>query len=86
MANVSSANLTDKDIRGLECKDRMYFKVVGNPKELYVYVSPKGLKTFKIRLRKDGKDTTKTLSEFRPGIYSVAEARRDANALVAQLA
>ena len=86
MANVSSANLTDKDIRSLEFKDRMYFKVVGNPKELYVYVSPKGLKTFKIRLRKDGKDTTKTLSEFRPGIYSVAEARRDANALLAQLA
>ena len=85
MANVSSANLTDKDIRGLEFKDQMYFKVVGNPKELYVYVSPKGLKTFKIRLRKDGKDTTKTLSEFRPGIYSVAEARRDANALLAQL-
>ena len=50
-----------------------------------MYVSPKGLKTFKIRLRKDGKDTTKTLSEFRPGIYSVAEARRDANALLAQL-
>ena len=51
-----------------------------------MYVSPKELKTFKIRLRKDGKDTTtKTLSEFRPGIYSVAEARRDANALLAQL-
>ena len=50
-----------------------------------MYVSPKGLKTFKIRLRKDGKDTTKTLSEFRPGIYSVAEARRDANAFLAQL-
>ena len=33
MANVSSANLTDKDIRGLEFKDQMYFKVVGNPKE-----------------------------------------------------
>ena len=85
MANVSSANLTDKDIRSLEFKDQMYFKVVGNPKELYVYVSPKGLKTFKIRLRKDGKDTTKTLSEFLQGIYSVAEARRDANALLAQL-
>lgn len=86
MANVSSANLTDKDIRGLEFKDQMYFKVVGNPKELYVYVSPKGLKTFKIRLRKDSKDTTKTLSEFRQSIYSVAEARRDANPLLAQLA
>jgi bacteriophage P4-like integrase len=85
MANVSSANLTDKDIRSLEFKDQIYFKAVGNPKELYVYVSPKGLKTFKIRLRKDGKDTTKTLSEFCPGIYSVAEARKDANALLAQL-
>jgi len=39
MANVSSANLTDKDIRGLEFKDRMHFKVIGNPKELYVCLS-----------------------------------------------
>ena len=36
MANISKANLLDKDIRLLEFIGKDYKKVVGNPKELYL--------------------------------------------------
>lgn len=83
MANISKAHLSDKDIRNLKAKDKRYKVAVGSPKELYLFVHPSGTKTFFLRL---SGDKVSSLKEFRPGIYSVAEARRDANALLAQLA
>ena len=46
MANISKANLQDKDIRNLQPKASQYRKAVGNPKELYIWVNPSGIKTF----------------------------------------
>jgi len=83
MANISKAHLSDKDIKNLKAKDKRYKVAVGSPKELYLFVHPSGTKTFFLRL---AGDKIVRLKEFRPGIYSVAEARREANALLAQLA
>ena len=83
MANISKAHLSDKDIRNLKAKDKRYKVAVGSPKELYLFVHPSGTKTFFLRL---AGDKIVSLKEFRPGIYSVAEARKKANALLAQLA
>jgi bacteriophage P4-like integrase len=83
MANISKAHLSDKDIKNLKAKDKRYKVAVGSPKELYLFVHPSGTKTFFLRL---AGDKIVRLKEFRPGIYSVAEARKEANALLAQLA
>ena len=83
MANISKAHLSDKEIKNLKAKDKRYKVAVGSPKELYLFVHPSGTKTFFLRL---AGDKIVRLKEFRPGIYSVAEARREANALLAQLA
>ena len=83
MANISKAHLSDKDIKNLKAKDKRYKVAVGSPKELYLFVHPSGTKTFFLRL---AGDKIVSLKEFRPGIYSVAEARKEANALLAQLA
>ena len=79
MANVANTYLSDKAIRNLPLKEKKYRKVVGNPKELYIVVNPKGLKKFALRLIDSGnKEVLYGLKEFREGIYSVAEARKDA--------
>ena len=78
MANVANTYLSDKDIRNLPTKEKKYRKVVGSPKELYIYVNPKGTKKFALRLNVDGKEVFYGLKEFREGIYSVAEARKEA--------
>lgn len=81
MANISKSNLLDKDIRNLPIKEKQYIKAVGNPKELYIWVNPSGMKTFSIRY--NGKYIK--IKEFRENIYSVAEARRDAIKLLKEL-
>lgn len=81
MSRVSNANLQDKDIRKLQILDKRYSKAVGNPKELYIFVYPSGIKTFYIKYKK----TSIKLHNFREGIYSVAEARRDAVNLLHRL-
>ncbi|MDA3054946.1 MULTISPECIES: tyrosine-type recombinase/integrase [unclassified Campylobacter] len=81
MGNVSKAHLTDKDIRNLEPKNKRYIKAVGDPKELYIFVNPEGIKTFEIRY----KGKYKKIKEFRENVYSVAEARRDAIAELKRL-
>ena len=83
MANISKAHLSDKEIKNLKAKDKRYKVAVGSPKELYLFVHPSGTKTFFLRL---AGNKIVSLKEFRPGIYSVAEARKEANALLAQLA
>lgn len=82
MANVANTYLSDKDIRNLPLKEKKYRKVVGNPKELYIFINPKGTKKFALRLNVDGKEVLYGLKEFREGIYSVAEARKDAIAML----
>ncbi|WP_246059170.1 Arm DNA-binding domain-containing protein [Campylobacter troglodytis] len=82
MANVAKTYLSDKDIRNLLTKEKKYCKVVGSPKELYIYVNPKGTKKFALRLNVDGKEVFYGLKEFREGIYSVAKARKDAIAVL----
>lgn len=82
MANISKANLLDKDIRLLEFIGKDYKKVVGNPKELYICVYEKTkMKTFSLYYNKH----YIKIKEFREGIYSVAEARKDATKLLKEL-
>ena len=79
MANISKACLSDKGIELLEIRDKRYFAVVGNPKELEIYINPKGSKVFSITIYdKYGKKHKYKLGEFRVGIYNVLKARRDA--------
>ena len=49
MANVAKQTLQDKDIQNLEIKSKQYIKVVGNLKELYLFVHPGGIKSFFLR-------------------------------------
>lgn len=82
MANISKANLLDKDIRNLEILPKQYKKKVGNPKELYIWINPSGMKTFSIEYERN---KFKKIGEFREGIYSAAEARRDATKILKEL-
>lgn len=79
MSRISRANLFDKDVRALKAADKVYKRAVGNPKELYIKVYPSGMKTFFIQYKHMNYFK---LKEFREGIYSVAEARRDATEIV----
>ena len=78
MANVAKTHLYDKDIKNLVPREKRYFKVVGYPKELCVFINPKGTKKFSLRLKQKGEVIWYELKEFREGIYSVAEARKEA--------
>lgn len=77
MANISKANLLNKDIRSLEILSKQYKKKVGNPKELYIWINPSEIKSFCIRIDDNGKTKHIKLKEFREGIYSVAKARQN---------
>ena len=81
MGNISKSNLQDKDIRNLEIKSSRYKKVVCNPKELYIFVYPSGMKTFMLKYN----DSFTKIKEFRENIYSVAEARKEAIKLLKEL-
>ena len=67
MGNISKANLLDKDIRLLVTKSSRYIKSVGNPKELYIWVNPNGIKSFCVRIEENGKTKHIKLKEFRVG-------------------
>ncbi|WP_169973102.1 MULTISPECIES: Arm DNA-binding domain-containing protein [unclassified Campylobacter] len=81
MANISKANLQDKDIRKLQPPKSKKKIAVGNPKELYLWLNPSGKKTFFIRTKDD---KSLTIGEFREG-NSVSEARMDAVKLLKEL-
>ncbi|CUU92182.1 hypothetical protein [Campylobacter hyointestinalis] len=81
MANISRVNLQDKDIRELEIREKQYRKAVGNPKELYIWVNPSGVKTFFIL----HKGKTQKLKEFIQGEYMVEHARADALKIVKRI-
>lgn len=86
MANKPHANtLTDKAIRNLEPKEKRYYKVVGEPKELYIRISPNGAKFFYIKYKQNSQVKTFKLKEFREGIYSVSDARKDARVILEKL-
>lgn len=85
MGNISKANLLDKDIKLLAPKANRYLVAVGNPKELYIWVNPNGIKSFCVRVDENGKKKHIKIKEFREGIYSVAEARKDATKLLKEL-
>lgn len=85
MANIATQILFDKDIRLLPTKEKRYFKVVGNPKELVIFISPKGIKKFAIRIKQNDKSIFKSLKEFRESIYTVADARKEAINLLREL-
>ncbi|MDY5467003.1 MAG: hypothetical protein SPF98_05380 [Campylobacter sp.] len=85
MAREPKNYLTDKDIRDLEIKNIKYRKTIGAPKELYIIVNPSGIKKFVIKKENRAFDSFGILKEFRPGIYSVSEARRDANKILKDL-
>ncbi len=82
MGNIARAFLQDKDIRNLTPKEKMYLRAVGNPKELYIKVYPSGMKTFALKI---SSNKYLKIKEFRAGIYSVAEARKDACELLKQI-
>lgn len=54
---------------------------MGNPKELYIYINPNGIKSFFIKYY----NKILKLKEFRDGIYGVVEARKEANKLIKEL-
>ena len=85
MGNISKTYLMDKDIKNLPLKEKQYIKSVGNPKELYIWVNPNGIKSFCVRIDENGKKKHIKIKEFREGIYSVAEARKDATKLLKEL-
>ena len=78
MSRIAKTILFDKDIRALQPKEKKYRVVVGNPSELILFVYPSGTKTFALRLRNGNKEKNIPLNRFRQGIYSVAEARKEA--------
>ena len=82
MANISKANLQDKDIRSLATPKARKKIAVGNPKELYLWLHPTGKKIFFIKLPNE---KTCSLGEFREGIYSVSEARKEAQKVLKEL-
>lgn len=82
MGNIAKTFLQDKDIRNLMPKEKVYLKAVGNPKELYIKIYPSGIKTFVLKI-KNGKYLK--IKEFRVGLYSVAEARKDSLELLKKI-
>lgn len=82
MGNIAKIFLQDKDIRNLAPKETMYLRAVGNPKELYIKIYPSGMKTFVLKIE-NGKYLK--IKEFRVGLYSVAEARKDSLELLKKL-
>lgn len=78
MGRVARKLLIDKDIRALEAKEVTYRVVCGNPSELYLFIYPSGNKSFFIRKN----DKFYKVGKFRPAIYNVTDARKDANAML----
>lgn len=83
MGRIATTILQDKDIRALQPDKIMRRYAVGNPQELYIRVYPSGTKTFILHF---SDRNPITLKRFRKGIYSVKEAREEANKILHELA
>ena len=80
MSNIAKKYLQDRDIKNLIARSTQYKKVVGNPKELYILVSPKGNKTFSLRYKDEisKKDKFYKIGEWRESIFTTQMARAKA--------
>ena len=80
MSNIAKKYLQDRDIKNLIARSTQYKKVVGNPKELYILVSPKGNKTFSLRYKNEisKKDKFYKIGEWRESIFTTQMARAKA--------
>jgi len=86
MARRDIANLTNTDIEALKPAKDKYPRVVGNPKELKIMVYPTGRKSFFIEYKdKQGKTHKYTLHEYRKGIYTQIDARKEATNILHRL-
>lgn len=84
--NLPSNYLTDKDIELLRPIGSNFKRVVGDPRELYVRVTPKGLKVFFIRYKNElGRESMISLGEFRRGIFGAQQARKKAKSLLYEI-
>jgi len=72
--------LFDKDIRNLQPREQRYFKFVGNPRELVIFISHKDIQRFSLKVRDDnGEVKFIGLKEFR------AEARQKSTKILGEL-
>ncbi|QQF52111.1 tyrosine-type recombinase/integrase [Campylobacter fetus subsp. venerealis] len=81
MGNIAKITLQDRDIKNLALKPKQYRKVVGNPKELYIQVNPKGTKTFTLKF--DNKFIR--IGEWRESIFTTTMARTKSTQMLREL-
>ncbi|CUU70845.1 tyrosine-type recombinase/integrase [Campylobacter hyointestinalis] len=81
MSRVATKILFSKDIKNLKPKSKLYKRVVGNPKELYIFIYPSGKKTFNLKIN----SKFRRLNEFREKIYGLVQARNDAFIIIREL-
>lgn len=74
MGNIATTILQDKDIKNLTPKQSQYRRVVGNPKELYIQVNPKGTKTFTLKYD----EKMLQIGQWRESIFTTNMARTKA--------
>lgn len=74
MGNIATTILQDKDIKNLAPKPSQYRRVVGNPKELYIQVNPKGTKTFTLKYD----EKMLQIGQWRESIFTTNMARTKA--------
>lgn len=76
------AGLTDAKIKALKATGARY--KVADSEGLYLYVTETGTKTWRVRVQKDGKETTATLGKY--PIMSLKEARLERNEILRSIA
>ena len=81
MGNIATIILQDRDIKNLAPKPTQYRRVVGNPKELYIQVNPKGTKTFTLKYD----EKMLQIGQWRESIFTTAMARAKATQLLRDL-
>lgn len=87
MGNIATITLQDRDIKNLTPRAIQYKKVVGNPKELYIFVNPKGTKTFALKYKESKYDKEQfiKIGEWRESIFTAAMARTKATQILRDL-
>jgi bacteriophage P4-like integrase len=87
MSNVASTTLQDREIKNLAPRSTQYKKVVGNPKELYIFVNPKGTKTFSLKYKESKYDKEQfiKIGEWREGVFTAQMARTKATKMLREL-
>ncbi|KAA6225139.1 MULTISPECIES: Arm DNA-binding domain-containing protein [unclassified Campylobacter] len=80
MSNIAKTFLQDRDIKKLIPKERQHKRAVGNPKELYIFVNPKGTKTFSLKYKPSTYDKEQyiKIGQWRENIFTTQIARQKA--------